>query len=145
MNIFTFQIKHITFDTLIYLIIYNFCAPKELLDLYNVLNKLYLYHHPMKEKSFFLFYHNLILYIAVKGNIVCALTLCKCDIANMIPLYLYPDEKKIYFYHFLIISNMKYTIHSSQRNPVHKRFFKVHDKGKCIKSFSMPLSVWLSG
>lgn len=89
----------------------------------------------MKEKSF-LFYLNLILDKADKGNNICALTLCKCDITNMIPLYLYPDEKKIHFYHFLIISNIKYTIHSSQRNSVHKRFFKVHDKGKCIKSFS---------
>lgn len=95
---------------------------------------MYLYHHPIKEKSF-LFYLNLIFYIAVKGDIVCALSLCKCDIIN-IPLYLYSDDKKIYFYHFLLISNMKYKIHLSQRNPVHKRFLNFHDKGKCIKNFS---------
>lgn len=44
----------------------------------------------MKEKVFFL-YLNLILYTAVKGTILCALTLSKYVVTNMMPIYLYFD------------------------------------------------------
>lgn len=69
----------------------NFIVLVHLRDyIYTIFLINFLYHHPIKEKAFLL-YLNLILYTAVKGTILWALTVSEYVVTNMVPVCLYFD------------------------------------------------------